>query len=128
MSFVEQEDVFQAIEPVLRGVFEEFCEGQAGDAEVSDAYRIASRCWNTASDKPDLRNPLIIVDVTDVFKRDDVSFPRLQGGHQASGVVRAIPAPAAALSRAAFFDKLNDWAHWRRGAGPRLNHFRGRGW
>ena len=48
MSFVEQEDVFQAVEPVLRGLFEEFGERQAGDADSSRASPMPTRCANTA--------------------------------------------------------------------------------
>ena len=57
------------------------------------------------SDKPDLRNPLIIADVSAEFARDDVSFKAFKGK-----VVRAIPAPGAAAQPRSFFDKLNDWA------------------
>ncbi len=57
------------------------------------------------TDKPDLRNPLIIVDVSEEFAREDVSFKAFKGK-----VVRAIPAPGAASQPRSFFDKLNDWA------------------
>ncbi len=104
MSFVEQEDVFQAIEPVLRGVFEEFADGKP----VTQTFpRIPYResMLKYGSDKPDLRNPLIIVDVSSEFGRDDVSFKAFK-----NKTVRAIPAPGAAAQPRSFFDKLNDWA------------------
>ena len=66
MSFVEQEDVFQAVEPVMRGVFEEFSDGQAGHAEVP-AHRLREAMLKYGTDKPDLRNPIEIVDVTAEF-------------------------------------------------------------
>ena len=71
-------------------------------------YREAMLKYGT--DKPDLRNPIDIVDVTDGFfaRRRDVQ--RLQERHQDGGVVRAIPAPGAGAQPRCFFDKLNDWA------------------
>jgi aspartyl-tRNA synthetase len=104
MSFVTQEDVFASVEPVLRGVFEEFGGGKA----VTPVFpKIAFRdaMLKYGSDKPDLRNPLIIADVSAEFARDDVSFKAFKGK-----VVRAIPAPGAASQPRSFFDKLNDWA------------------
>jgi aspartyl-tRNA synthetase len=104
MSFVTQEDVFEAVEPVLRGVFEEFGGGQPVTQQFPKIpFREAMLKYG--SDKPDLRNPLIIADVSEEFARDDVSFKAFK-----SKVVRAIPAPGAASQPRSFFDKLNDWA------------------
>ena len=61
-------------------------------------------------DKPDLRNPLIIADVTDEFARDEVEFKAFKGVIKSGGVVRAIPATGAATQSRSFFDKLNDFA------------------
>ena len=73
MSFVTQEDVFAAVEPVLRGVFEEFGGGKPVTPKFPRIpYREAMLKYGT--DKPDLRNPLIIADVTAEFARDDVTF------------------------------------------------------
>ena len=104
MSFVTQEDVFGAIEPVLRGLFEEFANGKA----VTQKFpRISFResMLKYGTDKPDLRNPLLIADVSEEFAREDVSFKAFKGK-----TVRAIPAPGAAAQPRSFFDKLNDWA------------------
>lgn len=109
MSFVTQEDVFQAVEPVLRGVFEEFAEGKRVTKEFP-RITFADAMLKYGVDKPDLRNPLIIADVTDEFARDDVEFKAFKGAIKAGGVVRAIPAPGAASQPRSFFDKLNDWA------------------
>jgi len=109
MSFVTQEDVFQAVEPVLRGVFEEFAAGK----RVTKAFpRItyADSMLRYGVDKPDLRNPLIIADVTDLFAREDVAFKAFKGVIASGGVVRAIPATGAAAQSRSFFDRLNDWA------------------
>ncbi len=61
-------------------------------------------------DKPDLRNPLVIADVTDEFLRDDVTFNAFKNAIKAGGVVRAVPPRGAASQPRSFFDKLNDWA------------------
>ncbi len=104
MSFVTQEDVFASIEPVLRGLFEEFANGKpVTKAFPRIAYKDAMLKYGT--DKPDLRNPLVIADVSDIFNRDDVSFKAFKGK-----TVRAIPAPGAGAQPRSFFDKLNDWA------------------
>ncbi len=109
MSFVEQEDVFQAVEPVLRGVFEEFAEGKP----VTQTFpRIPYReaMLKYGSDKPDLRNPIIIADVTAEFSDEAVTFNAFKRVIESGGVVRAIPAPGAGSQPRSFFDKLNDWA------------------
>ncbi|MBI1327642.1 MAG: aspartate--tRNA ligase [Alphaproteobacteria bacterium] len=114
MSFVTQDDVFATMEPVLKGVFEEFNAHTGKPHKVSDAPfpRIAYRdaMMKYGSDKPDLRNPLTIVDVTEVFKRDDVTFNAFKGVISSGGVVRAIRAPKVSDRPRSFFDKLNDWA------------------
>jgi aspartyl-tRNA synthetase len=116
MSFVTQEDVFAAVEPVLRGIFEEF----GGGRPVTQGFPLipyAEAMLKYGSDKPDLRNPLVITDVTEVFSRDDVSFNAFENVIKGGGVVRAIPAPGAARQPRSFFDKLNDWAKGEGAAG-----------
>ncbi len=104
MSFVTQDDVFASIEPVLQGLFEEFSNGKPVTKVFPRiAYRDAMLKYGT--DKPDLRNPLVIADVSEEFARDDVSFKAFKGK-----TVRAIPAPGAGAQPRSFFDKLNDWA------------------
>jgi aspartyl-tRNA synthetase len=116
MSFIEQEDVFAAMEPVIRGVFEEFGDGRP----VTQKWPLipfAEAMLKYGSDKPDLRNPLIIVDVTEEFSREDVSFKAFKGVIAQGGVVRAIPATGAGKQPRSFFDKLNDWAKGEGAAG-----------
>ena len=109
MSFVTQEDVFAAVEPVLRGVFEEFGGGKRVTQKFPMIpYREAMLKYGV--DKPDLRNPIVIVDVTQEFDLPDVSFKAFKNVIAAGGVVRAIPAPKAGAQPRSFFDKLNDWA------------------
>jgi aspartyl-tRNA synthetase len=113
MSFVTQEDVFAAIEPVLHGVFEEFADF-SGTKRAVTPYPFPRIPYETAllefgSDKPDLRNPLRIRDVTEQFRGGAFGlFARNIEGKGA--VVRAIPAPGAGGNPRSFFDKLNDWA------------------
>jgi aspartyl-tRNA synthetase len=109
MSFVTQEDVFQAIEPVLAGVFEEFAKGKT----VTPAGEFPRIPYKEAmlkygSDKPDLRNPILISDVTDHFRGSGFGlFARMV---ESGNVVRAIPAPNTAAQSRKFFDDMNDWA------------------
>ena len=108
MSFVTQDDVFATIEPVIAGVFEEFAQGRAVDGApfVRIPYAEALAVYGT--DKPDLRNPLRIADVTAAFAESGFGlFARIAAS---GGVVRAIPAPGAGGRPRSFFDKLNDWA------------------
>ncbi|HMG51678.1 MAG TPA: aspartate--tRNA ligase [Inquilinus sp.] len=114
MSYVTQEDVFQAIEPVLRGVFEEFADftgtKKAVTAGAFPRIPYAESMLKYGNDKPDLRNPLVICDVTSVFAREDVTFRAFKGVIEKGGVVRAIRAPAVGDRPRSFFDKLNGWA------------------
>jgi aspartyl-tRNA synthetase len=115
MSFVTQEDVFAAVEPVMRGVFEEF----AGGKPVTPKFPLIpykEAMLKYGSDKPDLRNPLAIADLTEEFNAASVTFNAFKRVIAAGGVVRAVPAPGAASQPRSFFDKLNDWARQDMGA------------
>ncbi|MBX5472229.1 MAG: aspartate--tRNA ligase [Acetobacteraceae bacterium] len=108
MSFVTQEDVFAAIEPVLAGVFEEFSNGRKVTAPPFPRIPYAQAMLEFGTDKPDLRNPLRIGDATEQFR--DSAFGLFARMVANGSVVRAIPAPGAATQPRSFFDKLNDWA------------------
>jgi aspartyl-tRNA synthetase len=115
MSFVTQEDVFAAVEPVMRGVFEEFAGGKPVTPKFPlIPYKEARLKYG--SDKPDLRNPLAIADLTEEFNAASVTFNAFKRVIAAGGVVRAVPAPGAASQPRSFFDKLNDWARQDMGA------------
>ena len=115
MSFVTQEDVFAAIEPVLHGVFEEFANGRAVTPAPFPRIAYKDAMLRYGSDKPDLRNPLQITDVTDHFVGSGFGlFARIVEG---GGVVRAIPAPGAGAKSRKFFDDMNDWARSQGHAG-----------
>ncbi len=105
MAFVEQEDVFAAVEPVMHGVFDEF-----SDREVTPlpfprlAYSDAMLRYGT--DKPDLRIATEIVDVTEYFALEEVAFKAFKGVIKKGGVVRGIPARGVAGKPRSFFDKM----------------------
>jgi aspartyl-tRNA synthetase len=108
MSFVTQEDVFAALEPVLHGVFEEFADGRPVTPPPFPRIPFDESVLKYGNDKPDLRNPLVIVEATDVWRGTD--FKIFAGAIEKGSVVRAIRAPGAASRPRSFFDKLNEWA------------------
>lgn len=112
MSFVTQDDVHNTVRPVVESIFEEFSgfTGEKRDVIWCDSIPYKEAMLKYGSDKPDLRNPLEIVDVTEVFARDDVEFKAFKGVIAKGGVVRAIRAPKVADQPRSFFDKLNSWA------------------
>src|SRR3972149_307596 len=107
MSFVTQDDVFAAVEPVLRGVFEEFSDGKPGTQKFPlIPYATAMRDYGT--DKPDLRNPVRMQDVSDIFRGSGFKvFARILDSDP-KAAVWALPAPGGG-SRA-FCDRMNSWA------------------
>ena len=109
MSYVTQEDVFQTLEPVLAGVFEEFSGGKTvTPAGTFPRIPYAEALLKYGSDKPDLRNPLIISDVTHHFEQSGFGlFEKIVGS---GGKVRVIPAPNTADKSRKFFDDMNNWA------------------
>ncbi len=107
MSFVTQDDVFAAVEPVLRGVFEEFGEDKPVTPKFPlIPYAEALRAYGT--DKPDLRNPIRMQDVTAHFR--DSGFKVFAGMIAADPTVEVWAIPAAKGGNRAFCDRMNDWA------------------
>ena len=107
MSFVSQDDVFAAVEPVMHGVFEEFGRGSAVTPAPFPRIPYDEAMLRYGSDKPDLRNPIRIADLTDVFRASE--FKAFASAVAKGAVVRGIPAPGAARWSRSQFDKLNDW-------------------
>lgn len=108
MSFVTQEDVFNAIEPVLVNVFKKFSDKKITEAPFP-RIPFKESMLKYGNDKPDLRNPIEIQDVTEIFRGSGFGIfaKMIENG----SVVRAIPAPGAGqMSRRKFFDGTNDWA------------------
>ncbi|MEY4707200.1 MAG: aspartate tRNA synthetase [Pseudomonadota bacterium] len=113
MSFVTQDDVFAAVAPVLAGVFEEFGQGKkVTPADQFPRIPYAEAMLKYGTDKPDLRNPIEIVDVSEIFGRAEVEFKAFK-----NKTVRAIPVPGAGPQPRSFFDKLNEWARGEGAAG-----------
>ena len=109
MSFVTQEEVWETMEPVIGGVFEAFANGKKV-TPIGQFPRIpyAESMLKYGSDKPDLRNPLIISDVGEHFKGSGFGlFDKIVSG---GGFVRVIPAPNTADKSRKFFDDMNEWA------------------
>jgi aspartyl-tRNA synthetase len=104
MSFVEQQDVFDAVEPVIRGVFEEFSDKTIDSEFVHIPY--ADSMLKYGNDKPDLRVPFEIIDVTEIFR--DSGFSIFARNVEKGAVVRAVPGPKCG-SRA-IADRMNSWA------------------
>jgi aspartyl-tRNA synthetase len=108
MSFVTQEDVWAAIEPIMHGVFTEFRPG----AEVTPPpfpripYDEAMAKYGT--DKPDLRNPLVLSEATEVFRGG--GFAVFADAIERGAIVRAVRVPGAGAQPRSFFDRLNQWA------------------
>jgi len=109
MSFVTQEEVWETMEPVIGGIFESFADGKS----VTPSGQFPRIPHDEAklkygSDKPELRNPLIITDVSAHFRESGFGlFEKIVAG---GGVVRAIPAPGTADKSRKFFDEMNEWA------------------
>ncbi len=109
MSFVTQEEVWETMEPVIGAVFEEFAEGRPVTPSGSfPRIPHAEAILKYGSDKPDLRNPLLITDVTEHFVES--GFGIFAGIVANGGVIRAIPAPGAGTGSRKFFDDMNGWA------------------
>ncbi len=116
MSFVTQEEVWETMEPVMAGIFEAFADGRkVTPAGQFPRIPYAQAMLDYGTDKPDLRNPLLIRDVTGEFTSSGFGlFEKIVGS---GGVVRLIPAPGTAEKSRKFFDDMNEWARGEGHAG-----------
>jgi len=109
MSFVEQEDVFKVVEKLMINVFKKFSTKKIFYEKFPRIpYQEAMKKYGT--DKPDLRNPLIIQDVTDLFKREDVKFDIFKKLVKSGSIVRAIITKNTKNKPRSFFDNIDKWA------------------
>ncbi len=108
MSFVEQEDVFNAIEPVIYEIFKEYGKKENVSPYPFRRITYADAMLHYGCDKPDFRNPLLIEDVSDIFLES--TFTVFVDAVKRGQVVRAISVKDADKQPRSFFDKLNDWA------------------
>ena len=109
MAFVEQDDVFNAIEPILHSVFTTFSDFKVTETPFPRiTYADAMSRYGT--DKPDLRNPINISNLTKEFNDDKVEFSAFKKIIEEGGEVIGIPAPDSSQKPRSFFDNLNNWA------------------
>lgn len=108
MSFVTQEDVFRTIEPVIGGVFEEFADGRKVTPAPFPEIPYAEAMAKYGSDKPDLRNPIEMQDVTEHFRGS--GFKVFAGMIEKNDAVRVYAIPAKTGGSRAFCDRMNAWA------------------
>ena len=109
MSFVEQEDVFSVVEKLMVNLFKNFSTKKILNEKFPRiTYKETMEKYGT--DKPDLRNPLIIQSITDIFKRDDVRFDIFKKLVKSGSIVRAIVTPNTKDKPRSFFDNIDRWA------------------
>ena len=107
MSFVEQEDVFQVVEPLLHEVFTKFSKGFSISKTPFKRFKYKDAMLKFGTDKPDLRNPIEISDVTEIFEREDVKLEIFKKLIQKKSVVRCVVAKNVSSKPRSFFDNLD---------------------
>ena len=110
MSFVEQEDVFKVVEPIFSKLFTEFGKNKTVSKIPFKKITYKTSMLKYGTDKPDLRNPIEIFDVTEIMKREDVKLDIFKKIIDKGGIVRAIPALKTSSKPRSFFDGYNNWA------------------
>ena len=110
MSFVEQEDVFQVVEPLLHEVFTKFSKGSSISKTPFKRFKYKDAMLKFGTDKPDLRNPIEINDVTEIFEREDVKLEIFKKLIQKKSVVRCVVAKNISSKPRSFFDNLDKGA------------------
>ena len=110
MSFVEQEDIFKTVEPIFFELFKKFGGGKNVNEKPFPRIKYKDSLNKYGTDKPDLRNPIEIVDLTKLFASDEVSLKIFKENIKKGGIVKAIPAPKTTSKPRSFFDNLNNWA------------------
>ena len=110
MSFVEKEDIFSAMEPLFYELFSEFGCGKKVSDYPFKKISFSDSMLQYGTDKPDLRNPLKISDVTDIFISADIKLNIFKKQINKGAIVRAIPAPNTFKKPRSFYDNINEWA------------------
>jgi len=109
MSFIEQEDVFKVVEKLMIKLFKEFSSKKISNEKFPKIpYHEAMEKYGT--DKPDLRNPLVINDLTEIFTRNDVKFDIFKKLVKSGSIVRAIITKNTKDKPRSFFDNIDKWA------------------
>ena len=117
MSFVEQEDIFNTLEPIFFELFSEFGKDKIVSKTPFKRIEYKNSMLKYGTDKPDLRNPIEIFDVTEIMKREDVKLDIFKKLISKGCIVRAIPAPKTSSKPRSFFDEFNNWAKEEGGKG-----------
>ena len=110
MSFVEQEDILKIVEPIFYDLFKEFGKGKKINKPPFPRIKYKESLEKYGTDKPDLRNPIELVNVTEIFKSEDVKLKIFKNIISKGGIVKAIPVPGTFSKPRSFFDNLNNWA------------------
>ncbi|MDC6465661.1 aspartate--tRNA ligase [Pelagibacteraceae bacterium] len=108
MSFVEQQDVFDVVEKLIINLFKKFSNKKLNEKFIKISYKESMLKYGT--DKPDLRNPLVISDLTKIFTRDDVKFEIFKKLVKSGSKVRAILTKNTKDKPRSFFDGIDKWA------------------
>ena len=109
MSFVEQKDVFEVVEKLMINLFKKFSTKKK-IYEKFPRIKFSDAMMKYGTDKPDLRNPLLINDITDIFKRSDVKFEIFKKLIKSGSIVRAIVVKNTKEKPRSFFDNIDNWA------------------
>ena len=117
MSFIEQEDIFETIEPVFFDLFKKFGKGRSVCETPFKRIKYATSMLKYGTDKPDLRNPIEIYDLTEIIKKKGVTLEIFKKLISKGSIVRGIPAPKACSKPRSFFDDYNNWAKEEGGKG-----------
>ncbi len=110
MSFVEQEDIFKIVEPIFFDLFTKFANGKKVSKNPFPRITYKDSLEKYGTDKPDLRNPIELVDVTKLFNSDEVTLKIFKENIKKGAIVKAIPVPNTNTKPRSFFDNLNNWA------------------
>ncbi len=110
MSFVEQEDVFKVVEPIFYDLFSKFGKGKKINKFPFPRISYKTSMEKYGTDKPDLRNPIELINVTNIFNSDEVKLKIFKEIIKKGGIVKAIPVKNTQSKPRSFFDNLNNWA------------------
>ncbi len=110
MSFVEQEDIIKVVEPIFYDLFKKFGKGKKINKSPFPKIKYHESLEKYGTDKPDLRNPIELVNVTKIFKSESVKLKIFKDIIGKGGIVKAIPVPNTLSKPRSFFDGLNNWA------------------
>ena len=110
MSFVEQEDIFNVVEPIFYELFTKFSNGRVVNKKPFPRITYKQALEKYGTDKPDLRNPIELVNVTKIFSSENVTLKIFKENIKKGAIVNAIPVPNTKSKPRSFFDNLNNWA------------------